>query len=249
MKKCEQPWILGLGVLAIFAATPAFGQQPSDGGTLAPAQLELEAPTVSGQVPPTTTPPLLPAEVLTESPTAVPSSAEPSALELRPPQGAFPSPELRPPPAPGEEPGRAARVGMSLLLGSGAGAIAAVAGGLVGVAGIRDEAVRPVGSLWTGASLGFALGAPLGVMLAGWLFDGDGAWWATILGDLAGLAAGAGAALLGGSEGVPLLFAFPLAGAVLGYETSSSPSRSQPTVTPVARLGPSGGSLGLAGRF
>jgi len=119
----------------------------------------------------------------------------------------------------------------------------------VGVAGIRDDAVRPVGSLWTGASIGFALGLPLGVMLAGWLFDGDGAWWATILGDLAGLAAGAGAALLGGSEGVPLLFAFPLAGAVLGYETSSSPSRSRPSVTPVARLGPGGGSLGLAGRF
>lgn len=211
MKKCEPPRMLGLGVLAVFAVAavpaPAFGQQPSDGGALAPAQ-----------------------------------------LERGPLQGA-PSPELTNPSDPDEGPGRAARVGMSLLLGSGAGALAAVAGGFVGVAGIRDDAVRPVGNLWIGASIGFALGLPLGVMLAGWLFDGDGAWWATILGDLAGLAAGAAAALLGGSEGVPLLFAFPLAGAVLGYETSSSPSRSRPSVTPVARLGPGGGSLGLAGRF
>jgi hypothetical protein len=93
------------------------------------------------------------------------------------------------------------------------------------------------------------VGAPLGVLLAGWLFDGDGAWWATVLGDVAGLAAAAVSALFGGKEAAPLLFALPLAGSVLGYEFSSSGSRSTAAVTPVLSLGPGGGSLGLVGAF
>jgi hypothetical protein len=138
---------------------------------------------------------------------------------------------------------------MALLIGGGAGALTAFGGGLIGAAAIRNEAVQPVGNVWTGAALGFALGAPVGVIFAGWLFDGDGAWWATVLGDLAGLVVGAATALLGGPEAIPLLFALPLGGSVLGYETSSSASSTHPRVTPVASLGAHGGTIGIMGSF
>jgi hypothetical protein len=165
------------------------------------------------------------------------------AVESLPREGLGPEPAA----APVEAPGRALRVGMSLLIGAGAGAALAVAGGLLGGATIDGPSVAPLSPTWLGAGAGFALGAPLGVLLAGWLFDGDGAWWATVLGDLVGVAAGAAALLLGGPEGVPLIFALPLGGSVLGYEFSSNSSRSQ--VIPVLSLGPRGGTFGLAGAF
>ena len=127
----------------------------------------------------------------------------PSLVPAPPLEAPPPPPEVANPLPPPEEPGRLVRVGMALLIGGGAGALTAFGGGLIGAAAIRNEAVQPVGNVWTGAALGFALGAPVGVIFAGWLFDGDGAWWATVLGDLAGLVVGAATALLGGQQHPP----------------------------------------------
>jgi hypothetical protein len=196
---------------------------------------------------------VLPGLALAQAPLQGPEEFQPlSMLPVPAPKGEVP--ELPPGAAgpalsasPVEEPGRPFRIGMSLLFGAASGAALGLAGGAVGAAAIPADSVRPLSHTWLGAGLGFAIGAPLGVLLSGWLFDGDGAWWAAVLGDLAGLAAGAAATLLGGPQGTPLMFALPLGGSVLGYEFSSHASRT--AVVPVVSLGPGGGSLGLAGGF
>ncbi len=257
MKKCESRFghskrsspMAGWGLVTWLTAQAALGQVP---GT----PRELVKPETNGQVPTTSAPPLVPAETAPPPASLAPGESFPVTPE---PTEVPPAPQLPPvpvvpqrvasPPVPPEEPGRALRIGMSLLIGGGAGLVVGVGGGFVGAAAIRNDAVQPIGNVWTGAAIGFCIAAPVGVLLAGWLFDGDGAWWATVLGDLAGLAAGAAATLFGGVEGIPLLFVFPLAGSVLGCESSSGASRSHPALTPVATMGPGGGSIGLAGAF
>ena len=255
MKKCEthldspkrSSRMTSWALLALLSAQGALGRVPA-------TPPELPGPETSGLVPATSQPPLVPADVpvpQANQRTAAPIDSIPPLPEAPGVPRVSPGapPQVVTPPAPPDEPGRALRIGMSLLIGGGAGLVGGLGGGLVGAAAIRNEAVQPLGNVWTGAALGFCVAAPLGVILAGWLFDGDGAWWAAVLGDLAGFAAGAAATLFGGVEGLPLLFVFPLAGSVLGYESSSSPSRSRARLTPVATMGPGGGLIGLAGRF
>jgi hypothetical protein len=121
---------------------------------------------------------------------------------------------------PREEPGRGLRVGLSLLGGAVAGTALAVAGGLVGAASAPNPKLQPLGNAWGGASVGFAVGAPVGVLVAAWLLKGHGAWWAVVLADVLGFGLGALSVALGGTAGTPLLFALPLGGSVLADEVS-----------------------------
>ncbi len=149
-----------------------------------------------------------------------------------------------------EPPGRPLRILTGLLFGAGVGAAGAVVGGLAGSAALPDQPLQPVGAAWTGAAIGFGLTAPLGVLLSGWLFDGDGSGWATLIGDVLGASVGVAAVLLGGQDGKPLLFALPLVGAIVGYEITSPSARSLVRVS--ATFAPTrdgGGVVGLSGRF
>jgi hypothetical protein len=180
-----------------------------------------------------------------------PPTAEPTAEGvLTPPTIANLPLDQVPPEKPAEEPpGRGLRIGMGFLFGAGVGAAGALAGGLIGGATLPDQSLQPLGAAWTGAAIGFGLLAPVGVMISGWLFDGDGSFWATLLGDVLGAAIGAGAVVFGGTAGTPLLFALPLAGSVVGYEVTSPSAKSLVKVS--ASLTPvNGGALvGLAGCF
>jgi hypothetical protein len=109
-----------------------------------------------------------------------------------------------------------------------------------------------------GVSLGMGLGSGLGVSLAGWLLHGGGSPW---------LAFGLGTA--GGALGLLLPYSWQplglmwsavlaLTGAMAGYEvgawlwggTPPGPSRSSDLrFTPVFKLTPGGGLLGVSGRF
>ncbi len=143
-----------------------------------------------------------------------------------------------------EPPGRMKRVGLSLAFGAASGAAVGLVGGLIGLA-VGPGQLQPMGNGWSLAALGFCLGAPVGVLIAGWLFDGNGAWWATLLGDAAGALIGLAAVGFGGPEGGAALFTLPLVGSVLAYEMTSDV-----TVAPtVSLLRGGGGTVGLVGRF
>ncbi len=163
-----------------------------------------------------TPPPLVPGEAGPEVPPPEEAVLVPTTVA---------NPPLPPEPTPGS---RLPRIAMGLLLGAGAGTIGGVAGGFIGGAALTPDALQPLGRAWAGAAAGFALLMPVGVLLAGHFFDGDGKWWATVLGDVAGLAVGALAVFLGGAETTPLLFALPLAGSVVGYEATSNASARVP---------------------
>ena len=152
-----------------------------------------------------------------------------------------------PPEAPAP-PSRMPRIAMGLLVGAGAGALGGVAGGFIGQAAIPNASVQPLGGAWTGAAIGFALLAPVGVLLAGRWFEGNGAWWATALGDLLGVGLGVASVAFGGAEATPLLFALPLAGSVIGSEVTSSTRAPTPVaVTFSSKSGTS--TVSLLGRF
>lgn len=149
-----------------------------------------------------------------------------------------------------EPPGRPLRILTGLLFGAGAGALGGLAGGFAGAATLPDQALQPIGASWTGAAIGFGLAAPLGVLLSGWLFDGDGSGLATFVGDLLGGGIGVAAIVFGGQDGTPLLFALPLVGSVVGYEVTSPSSRSAVQVSATfAPMRDGGGLVGLSGRF
>jgi hypothetical protein len=238
-------------LLAFVVALPGWAQSaPYD----APPLVEEENPGTQDMSPPPL-PPVDPAPMPTvaapqpvDTPTAPPPETTPDGL-LKPraianaplgPQG--------PPMVEDEPPGRGVRIATGLLFGAGLGAAGALIGGLIGSAANHPEFASPFGSTWVGAAAGFAVGAPIGVMLSGQLFDGDGSLWATLLGE----ALGAGVSVLiglsgGGQESIPLFALLPLAGAVLGYELTSPSSRTQ--VMPQVSVGPRGTSVGLAGTF
>ncbi len=147
-----------------------------------------------------------------------------------------------------EPPGRPLRIGMGLLIGAGAGVVVGLAGLGVGASALPSDFLSPLGNGVSGLLLGWLVGVPIGVVVAGLLFDGTGTFWATLAGELVGLAIGAAAVMFGGLEGAPVCFAVPLLGAVIGYEASSAESRAAvaPVVGWVTGRGP---VFGLAGRF
>jgi hypothetical protein len=142
---------------------------------------------------------------------------------------------------------RLLRIGMSALLGAGVGTVTAIAGGFIGGEYLRPG-ITPIGNIWTGGAIGFAIGAPIGVLISGALFRGDAPWYAPILGDLLGAAVGAAAVAFGGPDALSATFALPLLGSIIGYEVGSSEDA---TVTPSVTMlpGRSGAVVGVSGRF
>ncbi len=198
-------------------------------------------------------PPLVPAPETPEAPRGPPTmnpNAD-AAPPVTPQVGHIANRPLEPVPATAasqeEPPGRFKRIAWSLGFGAVSGAAIAVVGGVLG-ASVRGPQLQPMGNGWTGAALGFIVGAPIGVLIAGAIFDGNGAWWATVLGDLAGALVGLAAVGFGGAEGTPVLFSLPLVGSVLGYELTSVANRTVVTPT-VSLLKGGGGSVGFVGVF
>jgi len=142
---------------------------------------------------------------------------------------------------------RFVRIGMSALLGAGIGTATAIIGGFVGGEYLRPG-ITSIGNIWTGGAIGFAIGAPIGVLVSGLLFRGDAPWYAPILGDLLGAAVGAAAVAFGGPDALSATFALPLLGSIIGYEIGSV---DDVTVAPTVTVLPSGGGaiVGAQGRF
>lgn len=142
---------------------------------------------------------------------------------------------------------RFVRIGMSALLGAGFGTITSIIGGFVGGEYLRPG-ITSIGNIWTGGAIGFAVGAPIGVLVSGLIFRGDAPWWAPILGDLVGAAVGAGAVALAGPDALSATFVLPLLGSIIGYEMGSADDATvAPTVTMLP--GRSGAIVGVSGRF
>lgn len=198
-------------------------------------------------------PPLVPAPATPDEPRGPPAvnQAPGEPVPVTPQVGQIANRPLEPVPAADtsleEPPGRFKRIAWSLGFGAVSGAALAVVGGVLG-ASVRGPQLQPTGNGWAGAGLGFIVGAPIGVLLAGAIFDGSGAWWATLLGDLAGGLVGLAAVGFGGAEGTPVLFSLPLVGSVLGYELTSVANRTVVTPT-VSLLRGGGGSVGFVGVF
>lgn len=212
------------------------------------SMLLAQEPAAPPAPPPVTAPPLLPApEGDPRPPPAVMPKLSNQPLGVDDDDG----PGAQRVAAPADEPpGRMKRVGLSLAFGAISGAAFGAACGLITLAiGARSQAY-PMGNAWTGAAVGFVAGVPAGVALAGLLFEGNGKWWAAILGDLAGALIGLGAVAFGGPDGGAALFTLPLAGAVLAYELTSDANRSA-TVTPAVSVfkNGQGGSFGLMGQW
>lgn len=142
---------------------------------------------------------------------------------------------------------RLVRVGMASVLGAAIGTVAAVAGGFIGGEYLRPG-LTPIGNIWTGGAIGFAIGAPVGVLIAGALFHGNAPWYAPILGDLLGAAVGAAAVAFGGPDALSATFVLPLLGSVIGYEVGSAEDA---RVAPVLSVLPGGrgGVVGVQGRW
>lgn len=145
---------------------------------------------------------------------------------------------------------RLMRIGMATLIGGGIATATAIAGGFIGGEYLRPG-ITSIGNVWTGGAIGFALGAPIGVLIAGMAFQGDAPWYAPILGDLVGAGVAVIALAFGGPSMLATPFTLPLAGSIVGYEIASSDDASQPTVAPVVSLSPDrqGGMIGVQGRF
>jgi hypothetical protein len=147
-----------------------------------------------------------------------------------------------------------------LLLG---GASAWVIYGTLNTQG--DDAARR-SAAQVGAAVGVSVGAPIGVSLTGKLLGRQGSFIISWLSSVAGLGVGYGiyGLIRSGSDSsaakatYALTLLLPIAGAVIGYELSSSdqpapstptPSSGIPGLLPAVAVGPGGASFGLAGRF
>lgn len=78
------------------------------------------------------------------------------------------------------------------------------------------------------AAVGLLLGLPLGVSISGWIFDADGSYWWSLLGEIAGIAVLAAVIAAwdrdpgdAGFTAIPVTFGMPLAGAIVGFELSN----------------------------
>lgn len=125
-----------------------------------------------------------------------------------------------------------------------------------------DDAARR-SAAQVAAAVGVSVGAPIGVSLTGKLLGRQGSFIISWLSSVAGLGVGYGIYGLVRSGGdssaakatYALTLLLPVAGAVIGYELSSSDEPS-PTVTsgvsgllPAVAVGPGGASFALVGRF
>ena len=124
----------------------------------------------------------------------------------------------------------------------------------------EDTARRSAAQL--GGAIGVSVGAPIGVSLTGKLLGRQGSFIISWLSSLAGLGVGYGiyGLIRSGSDSsaakatYALTLLFPIAGAVIGYELSSSnqtppPAATAPPWLPAVAVGPGGASFGLVGRF
>jgi hypothetical protein len=124
-----------------------------------------------------------------------------------------------------------------------------------------DDAARR-SAAQVGAAVGVSVGGPIGVSLTGKLLGRQGSFIISWLSSLAGLGVGYGiyGLIRSGSDSsaakatYALTLLLPIAGAVIGYELSSSdqttpPAASVPSLLPAVAVGPGGASFGLVGRF
>ena len=114
-----------------------------------------------------------------------------------------------------------------------------------------------------GAALGVSVGAPIGVSLTGKLLGRQGSFIISWLSSVAGLGVGYGiyGLVRAGSDSsaakatYALCLLLPVAGAVIGYELSSSEqpapvsAAALPALLPAVAIGPGGGAFALVGRF
>ena len=114
-----------------------------------------------------------------------------------------------------------------------------------------------------GAAIGVSVGAPIGVSLTGKFLGRQGSFIISWLSSVAGLGVGYGiyGLIRSGSDSsaakatYALTLLLPVAGAVIGYELSSSDqpvpaaAASSPPLLPAVAVGPGGASFGLVGRF
>lgn len=152
---------------------------------------------------------------------------------------------------------RTIRVVSEVLVAGAAGTVAGALGGYLGCVGslsVHDTCSE--GTVAAGLLSGFGLAVAAGVPLTGAYFDARGSPWVSWFGEALG--AGAALAIGQGSASRLMWFGPPLmlAGAVLGYELSSSPAPAAPrpssvgTVSVVPTFGPDGhAGLMVAGRF
>jgi len=113
-----------------------------------------------------------------------------------------------------------------------------------------------------GAAVGVSVGAPIGVSLTGKFLGRQGSFIISWLSSVAGLGVGYGiyGLIRSGSDSsaakatYALTLLLPVAGAVIGYELSSSDqpvptAASVPSLLPAVAVAPGGASFGLVGRF
>lgn len=155
------------------------------------------------------------------------------------------------------------RIVGEVLAGSATGFVGLLMAGGVGFA--IHQALDPCGTSFcnagggiVGAEIGLVVAAPIGVYLVGTLGDQTGSFGATMLGSLAGGAAGTAIALTGIATsqevvmglGIGVAIAGPLVGSVIGfnftrrYEDGRKPTK---TARIVPLVGPT--SFGIAGAF
>jgi hypothetical protein len=128
-----------------------------------------------------------------------------------------------------------------------------------------DDAARR-SAAQVGAAVGVSVGAPIGVSLTGKLLGRQGSFIISWLSSVAGLGVGYGiyGLIRSGSDSsaakatYALTLLLPIAGAVIGYELTSSdqpapaastPSSAVPGLLPAVAVGPGGASFALVGRF
>jgi hypothetical protein len=256
---CFQVLVMRAVLLSLVVATSALAQEFSP-PPLVQAEPDPNAPQQVLQPPAIANQPLDPNALPRQQPlpNQVPGTLTPQAPQQAPtPQWDVPAQTQ--PGQPQQAPGtvqtqapptsnpRLMRIGMSLLLGAGVGTLTGIAGGFIGGEYLRPG-ITPIGNIWTGGAIGFAIGAPVGVLISGALFKGNAPWYAAIVGDLIGAAIGAAAIAFGGPEALSAAFALPLLGSVIGAEVASADDA---TVTPTATILPNGrgGVVGVSGRF
>jgi hypothetical protein len=133
------------------------------------------------------------------------------------------------------------------MLGVGLGAVGEVVGGYVGLSADVSAGHEAGAGLSLGAALGAILAVGPAVWLGGRAMGGDGAFGWTLLGGAIGTGLSAATLAIKDNVGTLVLAAaWPVVGAIVGFELSSNGASDAvvavaPTVSP--------GAFGLAGRF